>query len=426
MPASICLVSPGNLASNPRLIKEADALHDAGYRVTAIACNYTEALEPYDDEIARRVGWTAIRVPRPAGERVTGAAARLAARVMDAVGLDIPVSVAAVAYGGPFSALRSAALQQRADLYVAHYVAGLPAAAAAAARHGALLGFDAEDFHSGEGQEGDAEDFRMELVKRIEESALPSCRHFTAASPLIARAYGALYGVTPTTVLNVFPLSMAPASPGPALPPTATPPAGGGLRAYWFSQTIGLDRGLQSFIAAMALTRTRVTLDIRGGNRWGHGETLLAMARDLGIGDRVSILPMEAPERMVTLAAGYDLGLSLETDATQSRRLCLTNKIFTYLLAGIPVLMSDTPAQSELAPQLGAAGLLGSLGDPRTMSHALDSLGDPAALAAAKAAAWRLGRERYNWDHEKKTLLESVAAALGTRPDLTVGGEGRP
>jgi len=420
MPASICLVSPGNLASNPRLIKEADALHEAGYRVTAIACNYTEALETYDDEIARTVGWKAVRVPRPAGERLVGAAARLMARAMDAVGLDIPVNVAAAAYGGPSSVLRKAALAQRADLYIAHYVAALPAAAAAAARHGALLGFDAEDFHSGEGQGGEAEEFRMELVKRIEESVLPACRHLTAASPLIARAYGALYGVTPVTVLNVFPLSMAPAAPRPA--PVV---AAGELRAYWFSQTIGLDRGLQSFIEAMARARTRVTLDIRGGNRWGHGETLLALARDLGIGDRVSILPMAPPERMVTLAADYDLGLSLETDTTQSRRLCLTNKIFTYLLAGIPVLLSDTPAQSELAPQLGAAGLIGSLGDPLTLAHALDSLGDPATLGAAKAAAWRLGRERYNWDHEKKALVASVAAALGTRADSSVGREAR-
>ena len=129
---------------------------------------------------------------------------------------------------------------------------------------------------------------------------------------------------------------------------------------------------------------------------------------------------------MVTLAAEYDLGLSLETDATQSRRLCLTNKIFTYLLAGIPVLMSDTLAQSELAPQLGAAGLLGSLDDPLTMSQALDRLGDPAVLGESKAVAWRLGRERYNWDYEKKALLASVAAALGTQADPSAGGEVRP
>ena len=50
---------------------------------------------------------------------------------------------------------------------------------------------------------------------------------------------------------------MAPARPRP-------PALQGTLKAYWFSQTIGLDRGLQSFIQALARTRARVTLDIRG------------------------------------------------------------------------------------------------------------------------------------------------------------------
>ena len=136
------------------------------------------------------------------------------------------------------------------------------------------------------------------------------------------------------------------------------------FKAYWFSQTIGLDRGLQSFIQAMARTRTRVTLDIRGGNRWGHGERLVELARGLGIGDRVNLLPIAPPEEMVRLAASYDIGLSLETDVSENRRFCLTNKIFTYLLAGVPVLLSDTPAQRALAPDLGAAARLVSLADP--------------------------------------------------------------
>ena len=59
--------------------------------------------------------------------------------------------LAALAYGGPVAGLHAAACAVPADLYIAHYVAALPAAGAAAQRHGALLGFDAEDFHSGEG-----------------------------------------------------------------------------------------------------------------------------------------------------------------------------------------------------------------------------------------------------------------------------------
>ena len=36
MARRICLVTPGNLAANPRIVKEADALQEAGYEVTAV------------------------------------------------------------------------------------------------------------------------------------------------------------------------------------------------------------------------------------------------------------------------------------------------------------------------------------------------------------------------------------------------------
>ncbi len=404
MLGAVCIVSPGNLASNPRVLKEADALHEAGYAVTAVVCDYTESLRPFDDEIAARVPWKVVRVARPAGERQVGQAARGLARLATGLGLRAPVALAAAAYGGPVPALRRSASEVSADLYIAHYVAGLSAAAAAARRRGAMLGFDAEDYHAGEGSS-----FHMSMVRTIEAALLPDCRHVTAAAPLIAEAYARQCRVQPATVLNVFPLAMAPAQPRPAAVSET-------LRAYWFSQTIGLDRGLQSFIQAMARARTRITLDIRGGNRWGHGERLVELARGLGIADRITLLPMAPPEEMVRLAASYDIGLSLETDVSESRRFCLTNKIFTYLLAGVPVLLRNTPAQLALAPDLGAAARLASLADPAAMAATLDDLASsPAARAEASASAWRLGRERYNWDVEKTALLGSVARAFASR-----------
>ena len=398
MGGAICIVSPGNLASNPRVLKEADALHEAGHTVTAVVCDYTEALRPFDDEIAGRVAWKVVRVARPAGERQVGQAARGLARLATGLGMRAPVAVAASAYGGPVSALRRAASEVPADLYIAHYVAGLAAAAAVARRRGAMLGFDAEDYHAGEGTP-----FDTSMVRTIEGALLPACRHVTAAAPLIAKAYAAQCRVEPATVLNVFPLAMAPIEPRAAFAPDT-------LKAYWFSQTIGLDRGLQSFIQAMARTRTRVTLDVRGGNRWGHGERLVALARELGIGDRVNLLPMARPEEMVKLAASYDIGLSLETDVSENRLFCLTNKIFTYLLAGVPVLLSDTPAQRALAPDLGDAAAVVSLGDPDGIAAALDKLA--AGLPQGRAEAQRLGRERYNWEIEQGALLRSVAKAF--------------
>lgn len=404
MSRAVCIVSPGNLASNPRVLKEADALHGAGYEVTAVVCNYSDALRGEDDAIAASVPWKVVRVNRAVEEGIAARAATVLAKILLSTGMPVPASVAACSARAPVMPLTRAARQIRADLYIAHYIAALPAAAAAARRHGALLGFDAEDFHSGEGTGAPGETFRMQMVEAVERAFLPSCTHTTAASPLIGEAYARRYGVSPSTVLNVFPLSMAPSQPRQR---KARP-----LRAYWFSQTIGLDRGLQSFIEAMAKARAAVTLDIRGSNRWGHGDALLALAHRLGIGDRVKLLPMASPGEMVQLAAQYDIGLSLETDVSENRRICLTNKIFTYLLAGVPVVMSDTPAQSRLAPDLGAAARLCSLADPVGLAAILDELASEVVLAEAAADAWKLGRERYNWDREQAILLTSVAAAF--------------
>jgi len=253
---------------------------------------------------------------------------------------------------------------------------------------------------------GAEDDLRMALVRRIESAALPCCAYVTAASPMIGQAYSEQYRIPmPATILNVFPLAMVP-------PDKPAPASSEGLRAYWFSQTIGLDRGLQSFIQAMARSSTKVVLDIRGSNRWGHGDTLMAVARKLGIGDRVRLLPLAQPQEMVRLAAPYDLGLSLETEITESRRLCLTNKIFTYLLAGVPVMMSDTPAQRALAPALGAAASIVSLADPDGIAAALDRLAQAPILTEGKEAATRLGQQRYNWEREKGILLAIVAQAF--------------
>lgn len=415
MRGTVCIVSPGNLASNPRVLKEAEALHGAGYGVTTVVCDYTGELRGVDDAIAATAPWTVVRVPRPLGERAVTLAAGRLARMVAAVGAGVPPGLAAYASGGPVSTLRRAARAIRADLYIAHYVAGLAAAAPVARHHGAMLGFDAEDFHSGEGSGGADEGFRMKLIDMIEREALPSCAYTTAAAPLIAKAYADRYGIAPTTVLNVFPLDMAPAAPSAG----AAPGAPAHLKAYWFSQTIGFDRGLQPFLQAMARTRSLVTLDIRGGNQWGGGDRLMVLARELGVADRVSILPKAAPGQMVTLAAAYDVGLSLETDVSENRRICLTNKIFTYLLAGIPTVMSDTPAQRALAPDLGAAAVVVSLSDPATIAAALDELAAASRLADAKRTAWRLGHERYNWDVEKDILLQAVGRAFALRGPVT-------
>lgn len=396
---TVCIVTPGHLASNPRVVKEADALHKAGYGVTVIAGDLTGFVRPFDEEILRRAPWKAMRVgasSRP--RRLMSRLARGLVRALPAVRLPVPLAV--TAHSSQTAELARTACDIAADLYIAHYVSALPAAAAAARRHGAALGYDAEDFHAGE------PDNRLGLVQAVEGAFLSRCSHLTAASPLIAKAYEKTYGRKATTVLNVFPLP-------PDRQAVRPPRADGTLTAYWFSQSIGPDRGLQSVIEALALTRSRVSLHIRGSDEAGHGKALLAVAGRLRVDDRVELLPMASPSQMVELAGEYDIGLSLETDISESRRLCLTNKIFTYLLAGRPVMMSDTPAQKALAADLGEAAAVVSLSDPVAIAAQLDRwASSPQTLQTACETACRLGCTRYNWQVEQGVFLASVERAL--------------
>src|SRR3954468_5558491 len=111
MRGTICIVSPGNLASNPRVLKEAAALHGAGYGVTNVVCDYSDELKKVDDEIVAGIPWKVVRVPRPAGERATTMMAGGLARLVVAAGAHLSPGLAALAGGGPVSTLRRAALE---------------------------------------------------------------------------------------------------------------------------------------------------------------------------------------------------------------------------------------------------------------------------------------------------------------------------
>ncbi len=116
---------------------------------------------------------------------------------------------------------------------------------------------------------------------------------------------------------------------------------------------------------------------------------------------------------MERLASEYDVGLVSEIGETQNHQIALSNKLFTYLLAGVPVVASSIPAHVALDGIRGAVRLYETL-DPHAMARAFDFfLLNRCQLAELRRCAWRLGQDRFNWDVEKQIFL-SVIKGLGT------------
>lgn len=409
----ICLISPGHLSTNPRLVKEALSLKYAGFEVTVIHGRFNQWGAENDVAIAREIGsTTAVPFGPVAASRVTYLRQNIirhGAKLLVRTGRSCP-TVVETSHHPIVQDIIAATLAQPADLYIAHYVAALPAAAKAAQRYGTLYAFDAEDFHLGVLSDSPENVPEKETVRAIERRYLPGAAYVTAASPLIAEAYAESYGITlPTTILNVFPKRNAP----PASSPGGTAQPGPSL--YWFSQTIGPGRGLETAVEAISRAASKPHLYLRGIAAPGYRERLCGLALKAGIADRLHFLEAAAPDELERLGSAYDLGFIGELPETINRRIALTNKLFSYILGGLPILASNIPAHSAIAPDFGPAMGLYAVHDPLSLASAIDAiLLDPARLAEARAHAWRLGQDQHNWDREQTRFLETVRVALNT------------
>lgn len=403
----ICLVTTGQPSTSPRVVKEADALAGAGFTISVVGAHWAPWADTTDQALLATRRWTCTlvdwrRASRPGlfwTSRVRHALARRLAAAVTADGADL----AAIHRVGP--ELAGWAMRSKADLFIAHNIGALPAAMAAA-RGRVPVAFDAEDFHSG--QLTDRDVAMRALTQRIERKYLPRCAYVTAASPGIADAYARACEITrPQVVLNVFSLADRPSAP--------KGPAAGRIQLYWFSQTIGPDRGLEDAVQAMGLLPPGSTeLHLRGTWRAGYERTLRGLAAHAGLAaDAVVHHAPSDPAEMVRLAARHDVGLALEPPVSENNDLLWSNKVFTYLLAGVPVALSRTTGQAMLASQLGPASVTYDPGDPTALAAALSPwVRDAAALAGARAHAWSLATTRYNWDIEQRQVLDAVSRVL--------------
>ena len=411
--ARVTVVTSGHLSTCPRMLKSADALAADGYRVRVIATRHEPWATETDRDVAARRSWAAETIDYRRGDSGaaywwTGARYRAARAAAAAFGPSrVPFAVVARAFGRVHAELVRVIAADPGDLIYGGTTGALAAIAEAAGRSRTRYGIDLEDFHSGETSGPDAA-LVDALAARVEHAVLPGAAFVTAGSEAIAAAYQVRDGVDATVIHNTFAL--------PSQPPEVSRVDRERLRVYWFSQTIGPGRGLEDAVRALGRSGAAAQLALRGRPQAGYLEALTALATAHAPRVEVVHLAPAPPDAMVECARGYDVGLALEQMTPRNRQLCLTNKAFTYILAGMAVAITDTPGQHALGVDLGRAAALVPVGDVDALAGAFARwAGDPAELESAKRTAWHAATRRWHWQHEQEhgALSALVREALG-------------
>lgn len=286
--------------------------------------------------------------------------------------------------------LIEAGLSTQADVYHSHDLNTLWVGHVCKRRTGARLVYDSHELATERNRMGR---WWKATATWTERRWLPSADALIMASPPWIDHNRRKYGRVPepaVAVLNVPELQ------------TVTPVDLRSLLDIEASQAILLyqgsiqeNRGIEPAIEALAFLPKAVVVVIG----YGHHRPVLER---MDHGNRVRFFGPVPNHELLDYTAGADIGLCNIVSSSISYHTSLPNKLFEYLMAGIPVIGCEGPEIARVV-RLTGAGEVAPATDPRALAAAAEKiLADPDHYRAAARAA----RTSYHWGVEAAKLLE--------------------
>jgi glycosyltransferase involved in cell wall biosynthesis len=274
----------------------------------------------------------------------------------------------------------------------------LPVGAEVKRRRNVTLVYDSHEYAAKE----HIQNWKWRVVSRAAVCAVEK-RHIGKAdlvltvSPGIAEALQRDHALpaTPTVVRNL----------PPYIETRAGPP--NGRRQILFHGLIRPERGLEELIDSAPAWSFDGAIVVRGYGAQAYLDGLRDRARERDIAERLSIEPFVAPDALISLAAAADIGYLALPATTDHYEFALPNKLFEYLMAGLPVLATPRREIHHVL-QSTESGFVAEL-EPRAIAAALNAV-TADDLVRMRVAALSAAR-RLNWEAERHLLIAAIEAA---------------
>ena len=286
-----------------------------------------------------------------------------------------------------------AARHWKPDLCIAHDLDALWAAQATALSCGAALVYDNHEIWNEQHFLTDREE--IVFWNQWEARLAPSVDAWVTVNRSLVDILRSRYGVEALAVHNCPQLqSLRPELPGRLKERFQ------GRPVALFSGGFHLGRGLEEMVAA-ALLQKEVAVVLQGFG------PLEAPLRRLAEEQRapVEFLP-KAPYRELTdICCQADIGVMPVLPDCLNSYYCSPNKMFDYMMAGLPVLAADLPEMAALSQQCENAVLYDAY-SPNDLAEKLVALSRSPRLAEMALASRRWAESTYNWESESARLVD--------------------
>ena len=406
----IILVTNNHLVSNPRLVKEAISLYEAGFEIQVFYCQSLNEIVQFDKLIESnnpKIKFIPINIA--------------SLPLLHKIYYKIKISINKVLFdvlgwslflNNSFTYLSNYVYNriknEYADLIIGHNIAMLPTVVKYSKHTRTPFAFDIEDAYS---LQNTKDLYKPDkYIHQLESRNLYKASYISFASPFYLEYYRKEYFLKNKliTILNTFPVMNF------TVEQYFDRVDLNKISLYWYSQTVGLDRGLDDIIYALNNVEQNVfELHIRGKCDEKTKSTLLNLAQTEELRANIYFHELVDPEDLKLRTAEHDIGLALEQDNSINRDWCLTNKIFEYFSAGILIIASKTSAQFKLLNTHEDVCFLYESKNIEELVKVLNKLiGIKTQLGSLKNNSKALAQGSYNWDNTKVILNQTVKEFL--------------
>lgn len=300
-------------------------------------------------------------------------------------------------------------LRMPTDIYHAHDVTALPACYIAACLRRKPLIFDSHELPLPEEMTIRWRWVQI-LVAWMLHHIIPHCAGVITVSPPIAREIQKQYHIPQVVLLRNVPAYRRVPKSDRLRDNLQLHP---GTRIVLFQGYLQTIRGLDRLIRAAKFLENNIVLVLMGKDIGGAVSQLMSLAATEGVAERIKIVPPASYAELLDWTTSADIGVIIyQPDYSLNFRMCLPNKFFEYLMAGLPVLASPLDAISEIVKAYGIGQIVTSL-TPADIGAAINAmLADPIALATMRRNALDAAQEEFNWEKESQGLIHLYSEVL--------------
>jgi glycosyltransferase involved in cell wall biosynthesis len=304
-------------------------------------------------------------------------------------------------------------IQTPADIYHAHDVSALPACYIAACLRRKPIIFESHEmplFEQPLSQMGRSKRLLHELLVVLLAHMIPRCAGIITVSPPIVEEIRNRYRVPEVVLIRSVPEYRAVSKSDRLRRYLGLKPE---VRIALYQGYLQSNRGLDRLVRAAAFLEQDIVIVIMGKNVETTQAQLEALIASEGVADRVKILPPVPYAELLDWTASADIGLNVASpDYSLNVRYFLPNKLFEYLMAGLPVLTSPLEAIVDVIKTYDVGQVLSSLA-PADIGEAINRmLADPVGLARQRSNALEAARNEFYWEKERLRLIHLYQGIL--------------